>query len=78
MPFTQVSGLILHGDNDEVVSLEQSARLYAQLVEAGVPAKLCVEHGAAHRLPEFNTPEIRAIIREFFGANLRPGNGRSD
>ena len=62
--------LIIHGDQDKQVPLEQSERLHAKLKEAGVPSTLHVIKGAAHGGKEFDTPEIRTLIREFLSKHL--------
>jgi acetyl esterase/lipase len=40
--------LIIHGDKDELVPLQQSQRMVAKLKEAGVPANLIVKKGCGH------------------------------
>jgi acetyl esterase/lipase len=40
--------LIMHGDADHLVPIEQSQRFIAKLKALGVPAKLVVKHGASH------------------------------
>jgi len=40
--------LLIHGDRDLLVPLQQSRRMVALLEKAGVPAKLIVKEGAAH------------------------------
>ncbi|HUR56346.1 MAG TPA: alpha/beta hydrolase, partial [Opitutaceae bacterium] len=57
--------LILHGDKDPQVPLEQSQRLHARLQEAGVASELHVVPGAGHGGKEFSTPEMRERIRTF-------------
>jgi acetyl esterase/lipase len=52
-PITHVSPddpptLIIHGDKDELVPLQQSEIMVARLKEAGVPAKLIVKKGVGH------------------------------
>jgi len=52
-PITHVSAddpptLIIHGDADKVVPIEQAEAIVAKLKEAGVPAELVVKKGAAH------------------------------
>jgi acetyl esterase/lipase len=52
-PITHVSAddapaLLIHGDKDELVPLQQSESMVAKLKEAGVPAKLIVKKGAGH------------------------------
>ena len=43
--------LIIHGDSDPVVPLQQSQTLAASLNEVNVPAKLIVKEGGAHPWP---------------------------
>jgi acetyl esterase/lipase len=67
--------LIIHGDKDELVPVEQSLILHERLVEAGIPATLIVVQGGDHGLngPEA-TPtwaEILPAINEFFDTNLK-------
>jgi acetyl esterase/lipase/predicted amidohydrolase len=55
-PITHVSEddpptLIIHGDRDELVPLQQSEVMVEALEEAGVEAKLVVKEGAAHGWP---------------------------
>jgi arylsulfatase A-like enzyme/dienelactone hydrolase len=59
--------LILHGDADPLVPLEQSRRLDAALRQAGVTSRFTVLAGAGHGGPSFNTAGIRAQIRELVG-----------
>jgi acetyl esterase/lipase len=52
-PITHVSRddpptLIIHGDQDNLVPLQQSERMVAKLKEAGVPAKLIVKKDCGH------------------------------
>jgi acetyl esterase/lipase len=44
--------LILHGDADKLVPIQQSELIIARLKEAGVPAELIVKPGAAHGWPD--------------------------
>jgi acetyl esterase/lipase len=43
--------LILHGDKDDLVPLQQSELILARFKEAGVPAELVVKKGAGHGWP---------------------------
>ena len=63
--------LILHGDRDPQVPLEQSQRLHDALRAAGVASELVVLPGAGHGGKEFTAPEIRARIRTFLDSALR-------
>jgi acetyl esterase/lipase len=60
--------LILHGDKDDLVPLDQSQRLQQALKQAGVPATLHVVKGAGHG---FGGPEIDKMIDAFFDEHLR-------
>ncbi len=63
--------LIMHGDADPQVPLEQSVKLHEALQRAGVESSLQVLPGAGHGGPAFNTPAARTQIREFFSRHLR-------
>lgn len=62
--------LIMHGDADPQVPLEQSTRLYQALSAAGVPATLEVLKGAGHGGPGFQTDEVKSLVRDFFHRRL--------
>lgn len=64
--------LIVHGDKDPGVPLEQSTKLHEKLTAAGVPSTLHVVKGAGHGGKGFQTDEVRGLVREFFETNLRP------
>ena len=63
--------LIMHGDKDPGVPLDQSQRLHDKFKVAGVSSTLKVIEGAGHGGKEFQTPEVRQIILEFFNRHLR-------
>ena len=74
-PLTHVTAddapfLIMHGDQDALVPLEQSRRLLAALQKAGVPARLHVIPGAGHGGPAFQTDEAHEVIRSFLNETL--------
>jgi acetyl esterase/lipase len=62
--------LILHGDKDPQVPLDQSRRLDAKLRETGVASELVVLPGAGHGGKAFSTPEIQEKIRAFLARTL--------
>jgi acetyl esterase/lipase len=62
--------LIMHGEKDPGVPLEQSARFHKALVSAGVPVSFHVVEGAGHGGPEFNSPDVRARVLDFFRRHL--------
>jgi acetyl esterase/lipase len=58
-PITHVSSddpptLIVHGDADKLVPIQQAEIIIAKLKEVGVPAELVVKPGAAHGWPNIN------------------------
>ncbi|MEZ5943433.1 MAG: prolyl oligopeptidase family serine peptidase [Planctomycetaceae bacterium] len=63
--------LIMHGEKDPGVPLEQSERLHEKLKAAGVESTFHIVPGAGHGGKEFQTPEVREIIREFFDKHLK-------
>ena len=64
--------LIMHGDQDPGVPLEQSQKLHARLVSAGVNSRLHVVEGAGHGGKLFAAAESRAIVARFFKRTLKP------
>jgi dipeptidyl aminopeptidase/acylaminoacyl peptidase len=64
--------LIIHGDKDPQVPLEQSERLHARLQQTGVRSELIVLPGAGHGGPAFSTPEIKGRIRDFLLRAMPP------
>ncbi|NQV23040.1 MAG: alpha/beta hydrolase fold domain-containing protein [Rhodopirellula sp.] len=64
--------LIMHGDKDPGVPLEQSQKLHAKLIEAGVSSRLHVVKGAGHGGKLFASPESQTIVAAFFKRTLKP------
>jgi len=62
--------LILHGDRDPLVPLQQSRELHAALQKAGVESTLKVIPGGGHGGPGFGTPENYKLIEDFFQQHL--------
>lgn len=62
--------LIMHGEKDPGVPLEQSQRLHLALKKAGVDSKLEVIPDAKHGGPHFRTKEAKASVLEFFQRTL--------
>ncbi len=60
--------LILHGDCDRIVPLNQSMLLHEGLIAAGVPSTLRVMEDAGHG---FEDPEIEEQVAEFFEEQLK-------
>ena len=56
--------LLLHGDNDQLVPIQQSEILIKKLEAAHVPCKLFVKSGAEHGWPE-SDEELKLIVEWF-------------
>lgn len=63
--------LLVHGDADPVVPLQQSQRMVAALKAAGGTAELIVKQGGGH--PWMTLPEEVKLMADWFDQNL-PGN----
>lgn len=63
--------LIVHGDQDPLVPLNQSELLEAALKKAGVPVQLVVIKGGGHGGPQFQDQERRDLITGFFDRHLK-------
>lgn len=57
--------LILHGDADPLVPINQSQLLHAALKQAGVPVEFHTVEGGGHGGEAFKTQEIRKIVKDF-------------
>jgi acetyl esterase/lipase len=66
------SFLIMHGDKDSAVPIEQSRKLHARLVNTGVSSRLHVVKGAGHGGKQFSADESRSIVARFFKRTLKP------
>ena len=62
--------LIMHGTDDCLVGPTQSQRLYNALTAAGVEAGLKFIEGAGHGGSEFDDPENRKLVDDFFDQHL--------
>jgi acetyl esterase/lipase len=60
--------LLIHGDADPDVPLQQSERMMAALKQAGVPAELIVKRGGAHPWPTIH--EEVAVLADWFDDQL--------
>ncbi len=63
--------LIQHGDKDPTVPYHQSELLEEALKKAGVEVTLTRVEGAGHGGPQFNSPEMRKQVEEFFDRHLK-------
>lgn len=63
--------LIMHGDADPMIPLEQSEMLYNSMLSwEGNKADLYVVKGAGHGTPEFFQPAVQKIALDFFARNM--------
>lgn len=60
--------LLIHGDADPVVPLQQSERMLAALKQAGVPAELIVKEGGGH--PWLTLHEEVQVLADWFDKQL--------
>jgi acetyl esterase/lipase len=63
--------LIIHGDKDELVPIQQSELILAKFEELGVPARLVVKEGAGHGW--FTLPRDLPKLADWFDEHLRKG-----
>lgn len=64
--------LVMHGDRDNIVPLSQSELLVAALKKAGVEVTFLVIQGAGHGGPQFDLPQNRKAVEDFFDKHLHP------
>ena len=64
--------LLIHGDQDPLVPLEQARLLYDGLVAKNLGVHLHVIHGAGHAGAAFEAPDIHALEDAYFAKTLRP------
>lgn len=64
--------LILHGERDPLVPVNQSELLYEALKKAGVDVTFHKIVGAGHGGPQFSTPVVRAMVLAFLDQHLKP------
>ncbi len=62
--------LIIHGDQDPGVPIEQSRRLDEALRAAGVDSTFIPLEGAKHGGEEFKTEQVRGLVKAFFQMHL--------
>jgi acetyl esterase/lipase len=77
-PITHVNAesapaLLIHGDKDRLVPIQQSEGMVARLREAKVPARLVVRKGADHGW--LSILEDMALIADWFDKHLRKAKG---
>lgn len=65
--------LVIHGDKDPKVPVQQSIDFEARLKKAGVPAELIIVPGGGHGGSQYNEPAIRERILAFFDRYVKSG-----
>lgn len=63
--------LIVHGDQDKTVPLNQSQLLFAALKKTNISAHFHTIHGAGHGGPGFSGKNIEDMVSTFFDTRLR-------
>lgn len=63
--------LIMHGDKDPGVPVEQSIRLHEKQKEAGAPSELFIVKGAGHGGKLFLSDECNKVVLTFFNKVLK-------
>ncbi|MEO6739257.1 MAG: alpha/beta hydrolase fold domain-containing protein [Chthoniobacteraceae bacterium] len=82
-PITYVSSddppfLIVHGDKDPTVPINQSTLLFDALKKAGVSAHFHTIHGAGHGGPGFAGKNIEDIVAAFFDDRLTGNSAKTE
>jgi acetyl esterase/lipase len=70
--------LIVHGEKDPTVPINQSQLLFAALKRAGVSAHFHTIHGAGHGGPGFAGQDIADMVAVFFDERLRNTSDKVD
>jgi acetyl esterase/lipase len=65
--------LMLHGDQDQQMPINQSHELEGAYTRLGLPVRLVVVHGSGHGGPAFTTPETLDLIDGFLRKHLPGG-----
>ena len=66
--------LMIHGDYDPQVPINQSHELHGCYKELGLTARLEIIHGGAHGGPQFHNQARIDLIDQFLKTHLREGN----
>ncbi|HEY2786539.1 MAG TPA: alpha/beta hydrolase [Fimbriiglobus sp.] len=69
--------LLIHGDKDDLVPLQQSELMIAKLKEAGVPCKLVIKKGGGHGWGEMDK-DVVAIADWFDKYLMKKSSSRED
>lgn len=63
--------MILHGEADPLVPLEQSSQLYETLEKNGIKAEMYIIEGAGHGADEFYQDEVMELVADFLARTMR-------
>ena len=63
--------MIVHGDADPTVPINQSELLFDALKQSDVPVHFHTINDARHGGPEFNAPPVETMIEQFFETSLK-------
>jgi len=66
--------LMIHGDYDPQVPINQSHELHGRYKELGLTARLEIIHGGAHGGPQFYNQARIDLVDQFLKTHLREGN----
>jgi len=81
-PVAYVSGwkspvLLIHGDDDRNVPVDQTVDLVQRLAAAGVPyEEIIIPDDTHHFMRRANSVRVDSAVAEFMGRKLRVGEGR--
>ena len=70
--------LIIHGDKDPTVPINQSQLLFAALKQTEVSAHFHTIHGAGHGGPGFASKKIDDMVRTFFEEHLKSRSAKTE
>ena len=63
--------IIMHGEKDPGVPLSQSQQLHEKILTAGAQSELKVITNAGHGGKEFQAPEAKQLVLDFFSRTLK-------
>lgn len=63
--------MILHGEADPLVPLEQSSQLYETLEKNGIEAEMYIIEGAGHGADEFYQDEVLELVADFLARVMK-------
>ncbi|TWT61392.1 Carboxylesterase NlhH [Rubinisphaera italica] len=70
--------LIVHGDKDPVVPINQSELLFKAMKSQKLSVHFHTIHGAGHGRPGFDAPELNEMVLKFFDSTLKGNSGEKE